>query len=64
MEDFWENVLIMFGLIFGLLFGLIIARLVHLYGRSAFEANEYGGDFIPPFIKNYFYRIILPPWER
>ena len=30
-----------------IIFSLIIARLVHLYGRSAYEAGEYGGDFIP-----------------
>eukprot|EP00966_Prymnesium_polylepis_P005310 122348-Prymnesium_polylepis.2 len=25
----------------------VIARLVHMYGRSAFEANEYRGPFVP-----------------
>ena len=29
---------------------MIIARLQYLYGRSAFEAGEYGGDFIPFYI--------------
>ena len=26
---------------------LVVSRLVHLYGRSVYEANEYGGPFIP-----------------
>ena len=26
---------------------VVVSRLVHLYGRSAYEANEYGGPFIP-----------------
>lgn len=30
-----------------ILVSAFIARLVHLYGRSAFEAGEYGGNIIP-----------------
>ena len=29
------------------LFGLLVARAQYLYGRSAFEASEYGGRFLP-----------------
>ena len=36
---------------------LIITRLVHLYGRSAYEAGEYGGDFVPLIIKNYIKKL-------
>ena len=39
-------------LIFGLFIGLIISRLQYLYGRSAFETNEFGGNFIPNSIKS------------
>jgi hypothetical protein len=48
-----------FILLIGLFFGLIIARLNYLYGRSAVEANEYGGDFIPISIKNLFNKYIF-----
>lgn len=32
-----------------LLLGLLVARANHLYGRSAYEAGEYGGPFVPTF---------------
>ena len=33
----------------------VLEKLVHLYDRRA---------FISPIIKNFLYRLILPPWER
>jgi len=38
-------------ILFIAIFIISIARLVNLYGRSAYEAGEYGGNFIPSFRK-------------
>lgn len=36
------------------LLGLLVARANHLFGRSAHEAGEYGGPFVPTFASQLY----------
>lgn len=36
---------------------ILLARANWLYGRSAYEAGEYGGTFIPKWISDPLYEI-------
>jgi len=47
------------SIIFGISVLIFTARLVNLYGRSAFEAGEYGGSSKN---KNNSKRAVLTPW--
>lgn len=47
----------MWDVIFYIVCAILLARANYLYGRSAYEAGEYGGPFVPVWISNPLRRI-------
>ena len=47
----------MWDVIFYIVGAILLARANYLYGRSAYEAGEYGGPFVPVWISNPLRRI-------